>query len=237
MLKFVNRAVVEQRGQDKTSTPDADPLFRKLDFFPTPPWAVRAVMPFLAPYLPTTITMKDPSAGAGHLIYGAASSKAFKHVEAQGTDIHDYGFGYAYQDMLTSQNEEHDLVITNPPFPFAARYAHRVLTEWERPPLVFAMLVRNSWLEGVGRYDKIFGNPKTRPTANMVFCERVPMVLGRYDPDASTATAYSWIVWSRLLQGDQTRTIWIPPGQKKSLFREVDRDVALGWSATGHSPN
>ena len=47
-----------------------------------------------------------------------------------------------------------------------------------------------------------------------------PMVRGRYDPDASTATSYSWFVWDSRA-GPGTRFDWIPPSKAK-LFRETD---------------
>ncbi|HRO04370.1 MAG TPA: hypothetical protein PLS69_12275, partial [Terricaulis sp.] len=55
------------------------------------------------------------------------------------------------------------------------------------------------------------------------FCERVPMVKGRWDPSASTATSYCWVVWDRML-GVNEGTIfsWIPPGQRAALTKPDD---------------
>jgi hypothetical protein len=35
------------------------------------------------------------------------------------------------------------------------------------------------------------------PTLYAPFVERVPMVKGRWDPGASTATSYAWFVWRK----------------------------------------
>jgi hypothetical protein len=52
-----------------------------------------------------------------------------------------------------------------------------------------AVLVRTQWIEGASRYWQLF---RDRPPALFApFVERVPMVKGRWDPDASTATAYA----------------------------------------------
>ena len=55
-------------------------------------------------------------------------------------------------------------------------------------------VIRSVWFETVDRYERLFrDNP---PTFYAPFSDRVPMVKGRYDPNASTATAYSWFVWA-----------------------------------------
>ena len=80
------------------------------------------------------------------------------------------------------------------------------------------MLTRTVFIESVGRYRRIFSiNP---PTKVAQFTERVPMVKGRLDRKASTATGYAWIVWEK---GGSlpTELVWIPPC-RKSLEREGD---------------
>jgi hypothetical protein len=60
-------------------------------------------------------------------------------------------------------------------------------------PGLVALLVRNGFLESTGRYNRLFKpNP---PIAVLQFTERVPMVKGRCDPKASTATSFAWVVW------------------------------------------
>ena len=87
------------------------------------------------------------------------------------------------------------------------------------PAAILAQLAR----DGVdlhalrARYERLYS--KNPPSFIAHFAERVPMVKGRCDPGASTATSYSWFVW---MMGDaEPRTIWIPPCRKR-LEREGD---------------
>lgn len=80
------------------------------------------------------------------------------------------------------------------------------------------MLVRTVFLESVGRYENIF--VPTPPTSVAQFVERVPMVKGRLDKKASTATGYAWVVWEKNCTSE-TKLKWIPPCRKQ-LEREKD---------------
>jgi hypothetical protein len=57
------------------------------------------------------------------------------------------------------------------------------------------VLVRTVFIESVGRYRNLFEN--TPPTICAQYTERVPMVKGRLDRKASTATGYAWLVWKK----------------------------------------
>jgi hypothetical protein len=81
-----------------------------------------------------------------------------------------------------------------------------------------AMLTRTVFIESVGRYDRLFRvNP---PSHCAQFAERVPMVKGRLDRRASTATGYCWLVWDKENSGT-TQLVWIPPC-RKALERDDD---------------
>jgi hypothetical protein len=110
-------------------------------------------------------------------------------------------------------------IITNPPFNKAQQFievAQRTATDG------VAMLVRTSFLEGIMRYNTMFlHNP---PDIVAQFSERVPMIKGRLDKKASTATSYCWLVWYiDDLQNIEKSTIltWIPPC-RKVLERDGD---------------
>jgi hypothetical protein len=80
-----------------------------------------------------------------------------------------------------------------------------------------AMLVRTSFLEGVGRFERLYSmNP---PTIVAQFAERLPMVKGRVDRNASTATSYAWLVWVHGM--DRQPFDWIPPCRRR-LERDTD---------------
>jgi hypothetical protein len=78
------------------------------------------------------------------------------------------------------------------------------------------MLVRTTFLEGVMRHQTLF--MKNPPDIVAQFAERVPMVKGRCDAKASTATSYAWLVWYIDPYPDvdkETLLRWIPPCRKQ----------------------
>jgi hypothetical protein len=204
-------AVMQQRNKPRNDG---------LDDFPTPPWATRALIEHvLAP--PVTgldyfkdLTVWEPACNRGFMARPLA--EYFGRVIA--TDIKNYGNpGQVCMDFLMhGLAESVDWQITNPPFRLAAQFAERCLTI--APKHGFALLVRTSFLEGVGRYQNLFR--KYPPTIIAQFAERVPMVEGRCDPEASTATSYCWLVWDRGVSGDP-EFVWIPPC-RRALERPSD---------------
>lgn len=143
-------------------------------------------------------------------------SEFFGHVDA--SDIADYGMGYRQEDYLFPfPLSVADWTITNPPFTLADRFIERALATSAKG---CAVILRSAFLESVGRYEALFGhNP---PAYVLQFAERVPMVKEKVDPEASSATAYSWLVW---IHGQtDTRLRWIPPCRKR-LERASDYEV------------
>jgi hypothetical protein len=106
-------------------------------------------------------------------------------------------------------------VITNPPFRLAEEFVQRSL-EVARQGV--AVLVRTVFIESVGRYRNLFA--KIPPAICAQYAERVPMLRGRLDRTASTATGYAWLVWKKSSSGP-TRLVWVPPC-RKALERDED---------------
>lgn len=188
-----------------------------LDYFPTPPFATRALCEVILPRYCVTRSSAawEPACGEGHM--AEALSEYFREVVA--TDIHDYGYGDVADFLNPHTHCFPDWIITNPPFNDKAEAF--VLRAIEVAAVGVAMFLRLQWLETVGRYERIF---KPHPPALIAqFSERVPLCKGRWDPDGSTATAYLWIVWNRSHRGP-TEFAWIPPGQRERLTRPDDRD-------------
>ncbi|PPD06311.1 MAG: methyltransferase [Hyphomicrobium sp.] len=217
--------VIKPRGglavmQQRREPPDS------LDFFPTPPWATRALIEhIIKPRSACLISVWEPAAGAGHMADVLRESFAKVHA----SDVWDYGRGYQIWSFTAERvglvddmarwpgPVAPDWIITNPPFNEAEAFARRGVREAQRG---VALLVRSSWLEGVGRYEELFS--KIPPAVVAMFVERVPMVKGRWDPDASTATSYAWVVWDRVHDGP-TQFAWIPPGCREKLTKPTDR--------------
>jgi hypothetical protein len=138
----------------------------------------------------------------------------FREVES--SDAFEYGYG-TQRDFLTYpyENNAVDWVITNPPFRLAEEFVLRALRVARRG---VAMLARTVFLESVGRYEGIFRD--TPPSKFAQFVERVPMVKGRLDIKATTATGYAWFVWEK----DKTEAphlMWVPPCRRR-LERKSD---------------
>lgn len=210
MSQNLSPAVMSQRIE----APDS------LDFFPTPPWATRAVIELISTKMEPTplsaLTAWDPACGEGDMVRPLL--EAFGTVHA--SDIHHYGgrfpVGAKVGDFLdpglmpVDVGGGVDWIVTNPPFNHAAAVVRRGL---ERARRGVAVLVRSTFAEGVGRYAELFA--ETPPEFELVMSERVIMAKGRLrDPDIayriwdprkggfvarkpSTASAYVWLVWRK----------------------------------------
>lgn len=202
-MQNTSHAVMAQRHEAKDSADD----------FPTPPWATRALIEhILGREKVAGLTCLEPAAGRGYM--AKPLSEYFAHVDA--ADAYPYGFA-PVRDFLTYPYEalSHDWVITNPPFRLAEEFVQRAFTVARRG---VAILARTVFLESVGRYQNIFvGSP---PSVFAQFSERVPMVKGRLDRKASTATGYAWFVWEKELDA-APKLMWVPPC-RKMLERDLD---------------
>lgn len=195
---------------------------RALDLFPTPPWATRALFyEVIGAAGLQGKTVWEPAAGLGTMSEVIAE---FAHTVVA-SDVHDYGKGHLIGSFVGEGADviqvsgQVDWVITNPPFNLALEFVQRGL---EVASVGVAVLVRSVWSEGGERYRELFS--KTPPTCIAQFCERVPMVAGRWDPKASTATSYAWYVWKdlKLPFTGKTLFVWIPPGQRVKRSRPDD---------------
>jgi hypothetical protein len=203
-----SHAVMAQRTEEKESRDD----------FPTPPWATRALIEHvLLPRAPDLSQQKclEPACGRGHM------DKVLREYFAETTacDVFDYGYA-KIADFQTAPYEvaSFDWVITNPPFNLAEDFISRSRKIARRG---VAILARTVFIESVGRFERLF--QPDPPAVFAQFVERVPMVKGRLDKKASTATGYAWFVWLNE-PVTSTELVWIPPC-RKALERELDYDI------------
>lgn len=209
----INRstAVMQRR---RHAAPDS------LDYFPTPPFATRALCEFLQSELVRPLgemSCWEPACGELHMV--RPLGEYFRQVRA--SDVHRYCDGHDLIDFaLTGATEPPvDLIISNPPFKLAERFIDIGL---KVARVAVAMLVRSAFLEGKDRFSNLYSrNP---PSFVLQFVERVAMLEGRLvragdvDPFAekegtkvSSATAYCWLVWVVGDRAHDTRLRWIPP--------------------------
>ncbi len=178
------------------------------DDFPTPPWATRGLIEYILDDKSALkrMTCLEPACGAGHM--AKVLGEYFREVRC--SDAYNYGYGEV-RDFLTHPFEVDavDWVITNPPFRLGEEFVLRALTLAKRG---VAILARTVFIESVGRYQKIFH--ETPPSKFAQFTERVPMVRGRLDKKATTATGYAWLVWEKK-RPRSPQLMWVPPCRKK----------------------
>jgi len=113
-------------------------------------------------------------------------------------------------------SREYDWIITNPPFSDAEKF---ILHAYDLARIGVCMLCRTQFLEGKQRYANLY--TQKAPSYVAQFVERVPMVKGRLDPKATTATAYAWFVWLPRERTNITQVLWIPPCRTE-LEKEED---------------
>ncbi len=198
MSQNTSSAVMAQRQEARDS----------LDDFPTPPWAVRALLEMLfdGQLIIDPLTCWEPACNRGHMV--GPLKEFFTYVRA--SDVHDYQCGYEVLDFLYPTLEpKQDWVITNPPFRLADQFIARACQLARRG---VAMFVRTQFLEGIARFNTLFSvNP---PTMVCQFTERVVIHRGRLVKDGSSATAYCWLVWEPT-GSPHTRFRWIPPCRRR----------------------
>lgn len=185
-----------------------------LDDFPTPPWATRALIELiLTQHSLHDLTCLEPACGAGHM--AKALQEYFRKVIS--SDIYDYGFG-RQSDFLADNliKEQINWIITNPPFRLAEEFALKALQIASTGVAIFA---RTVFIESIGRYENLFR--QFPPTIVAQFTERVPLIKGRLDRKATTATGYCWLVWKKEVEKKSPELLWIPPCRRQ-LERSSD---------------
>lgn len=215
MTQNRSAAVMQQRHE----APDS------LDFFPTPPWATRALTEWLLNrgHRLHLMSAWEPACGMGDM--AKPLSETFDRVTA--TDVRDYGWPglTRVQDFLLDWPGDPmtspDWIITNPPFVLGEEFVRRAL---DLASEGVAMFVRTAFLESEARW-RLFR--EARPAAVLQFVERVVLWKGRVvDPDTpiadhlgrmrkpTTATSYCWIIWRRD-HLDRCELDWIAPCRKR----------------------
>lgn len=214
-----------------------------LDFFPTPPWVGRSLITEILPAIGAwqdgrPATCLEPAIGAGHLAAGMIDAG----WQVIGGDVVDYGAEARLQSCQLHLaapeirgsfidgpfgpafpiDQRPDWVCTNPPFRLSIEFVRRAL---EIARYGVAMFTRLAWLESAERWRLRQYAPLWAGTS---FAERVALLRHQFDPDASSATAYGWMIWRRGPDGNWSMpgliegTWCMPPGAASRWSRPVD---------------
>lgn len=195
------------------------------DLFLTAPWGGRSIGEIIRRIDPSARTAWECACGPGTLVHGL--SDYFDEVYA--SDLFNYGWGHRLYDFMSDEPAPFvaDWIITNPPF--GKKIIPFIRNAVRRSRRGCAMLVQLRVLAGQERY-AVFQAVGLSHTA--VFAERIAMVAGRYDPTASTATEYVWLIFQKpQRRGAPLPTTYqgltIPPGTKARLMRLSDFRFAV----------
>lgn len=206
-------------------------LYRRLSYFACPPWAARAGAEIVLRHDPGAWWGWDPCCGEGCMT--GPLWEYFPRVYA--TDIHDHGSIWQHGEPLDFLSpaadavDQVDWIFMNPPFDEAAAFVGAALRRARRGVAVFN---RANWFESGRRYPLFCGEAPVSFKAT--FFERVPLQLGGWNPEGSTATSYAWFVWLkpcampawlqalRTAQPDAIPDFPIPPGTRERLTRDDD---------------
>ncbi len=146
----------------------------------------------------------DPACGSGNIVQAALDRK----IPSVGYDIADRGFpGTRVHDFLKlgDYGETNMAVVTNPPFAKAMEFALHGL---ELTKEKVCILQRTTWLEGEGRYQKLFS--KGHLMRIWQFRSRISMPPGGIEvPAENGSVSFAWYVFSRAHSGFPTLG-WLP---------------------------
>ena len=189
-----------------------------LDYFPTPPYATRALFEYVIPEVAKDakhLSIWDPACGGGHM------SEVFREYgfkEVYSTDIHDHdysGLDEKSSFQNTAKTAVKDFIVTNPPYGDMTDFVDLGLKASRRG---LALLTRIQFLEGQNRYAKLFS--VRPPTQVAVFADRISFKQNEVVQKASKMFTHIWVVW---LEGAQPRPLkWIPVDAQKTLEKESD---------------
>jgi len=178
-----------------------------VELYPTPSWITNALLD--VEEFDKEWSIWEPACGNG-AIMEVLEKRGYDDV--YGSDLYDFGVGDVGIDFLSLSKKKQyvNAIITNPPFSLAEQFVHKALEYATRK---VAMLLRLAFLEGQGRYKRMF-KERCPPTRVHVFSQRVTMYpLGTERKGAATS-AIAWFVWERGEDGKlpmKSELRWISP--------------------------
>lgn len=193
------------------------------DFYPTPPWAARAMADLILRLDPSARSVWEPCCGAGHMVHGLRDY--FADVVASDLLAYDGNALFDFTQPGPAPVRK-DWIAFNPPFNRLAEFIDRAL---ERAGRGVAVLSRVATLETMGRFDLVHGAQGHAVFAP--FAERVPMHKGRWEPDGRSAAFYAVLLWFKPVVGfvrpqvlgePRAVTIPFPPGTQDRFERPGD---------------
>lgn len=195
------------------------------NLFPTAPWGGRTIGEIVRRLDPKARTCWEPACGPGMLAHGLNDNfqAVYQSDYVQYGDHRIFDFVRGPEDQVPFTA---DWIITNPPFDLDEEFVQLAYARARRGA---AMLVRLGFLEGQKRWQLLYRD--CRYYAVAPFSERLPLIMGCWDPEASSAAAYAWFIWLKPGVGPRIRpphpyVIDIPPGTCARLSQASDLQFA-----------
>lgn len=184
-----------------------------LDFYPTKPWAVKALLSVES----FRGEIHEPCCGEGHI-----SKVLLEHgYKVNSSDLYDYGFGRSGIDVERLARVAN--IVTNPPYSILSRLLPFLVG---RVTSKLALLLKLDAMAGVSRYQLFEREP---PATVWAFAERLTLNERGEDSYGKGMLSYAWFVWDKTHVGP-TRLRWIPPvfgNEGKSI--EVRALDGINW--------
>lgn len=167
----------------------------KWDFYSTDPIAID----FLLKHESFDRNIWECACGNGNL-----SKRLEKYgYKVFSSDLVDRGYGVGNVDFLKQKKSFNGDIITNPPYNLSTDF---VLKGLELSKRKVAMFLKVQFLEGMGRYEKLFKN--NPPSKMYVFVNRVNCYPNNKSVDFRSGVCYCWYVWDKEYMGEP-RIKWI----------------------------
>ena len=182
------------------------------DFFPTPPWATRAICE--AHKFEGSIW--EPACGDYHM------SNTLKEYNdnVTATDLI-----YGHDFLLDKPLKGMDWIITNPPFNMAEEFIHKSLEYCNRGA---AFLLRINFLATAKRYRTLYSI--TPPAKIFQYTDRIQFNATEVNRKGSTAVDYTWIIWDKQHNGPPEFN-WLPPNrfnlEKDEDYVHIDKSGGI----------
>jgi hypothetical protein len=227
-------SVMEGRGRfapkatqlDLLTSEEKKALWRRVQLFPTPPAAVRAMLETLDGFVDFDRAWFEPCAGLGHIVTPLRE----RGFTVYPSDLVDHGKGFPIADALdfkSHHTREFSIWCTNPPFTDddyntdKPTLAERLIRKAQGSCDDVIVFGRLGFLVTGKRYALMHENPIGNLTHFLPLYDRLNVCLGHYNPKGSGATDYAWFHFQRGFRGT-FQTLPIPPGTIARLTKPED---------------
>ena len=169
---------------------------RDADFYPSPPWTVRALLHAID--LPDGVWL-EPAVGGGAIVSAVEANRGphrsarrwlacdIRPVETPaGVEASDLRIGDFLDPQTLAAMPRPDVIITNPPFSHALPFAERCL-ELAAGQAWTALLLRVAFLESAARAPFL----RKHPPDLLPFSDRPSFT----DGSSTDSAAYGWFIW------------------------------------------